>query len=241
MNQKHLFKKLLVFTLLCALILLAGCNEKSPAPVPPLTTDVIDLSNNGPGGFGFGNGDSNDAEANKYLELKRWQTFTATSYRAVTAVEVKVKKLPDNIYGTEEYSPVLVELYKTTADGQPTGERLAYGLINPDWISTTDFTVVRTGLSYNGLVAGKQYAIVLTQGVLNGYHYEWLTEVKENPGLHFGKYQVSEDGWHEENELGYGWLKVYVASKITPPTRIFIYCITEKKTGNLKGSSFGKK
>ena len=198
-----------------------GCSEKNPVPDPPLTTEVIDLSHSGDSGYGFGDGPG------ATLEAKRWQTFTATSYRAVTAVEVKLRKI-----GSGTYTPLLVQLYGTTADGEPTGQPLAHGLIPSDWIDA-NFTVVRTGLNYDGLVAGKQYAIVLTQGVLTNAHYEWCAQAV-SPDLHFGKYTVN-DGWTDESGLGDGWLKVYVASKNTPPTRIYIYPAV-KNDGNIKGS-----
>lgn len=215
-----------VCLLLIAVIFVVGCGGGGGGgKSPSITTEVIDLSHNSILGHGFG-----DIQED-ICEVKRWQTFIATSCRAVTAVEVKIRKMNS---GTA-YTPVLVELYETTADGKPTGERLAYGLINPDWI-TTEFTVVKTGLNYNGLIAGKQYAIVLTQGVLSiNDHYEWCARVKVDPNLHFGKYTAAT-GWEDESGLGDGWLKVYVASAVTPPTKIYLYFATSVHDGNLKGS-----
>lgn len=220
MIKKEMSLSLLVLFLVLAL--LAGCGGGTN-PNPTLQTSIIDISHDSPTGYGFGD------VAMEIKEIKRWQTFIATSYPVVTAVEVKIKKM-----NVSTNSVVLVDLYATNTGGEPIGSSLAHGSIPPDWIDT-NFTVVKTGLSYNGLTAGKQYAVVLTQATLSNDHYEWCASgsYKVNPQLHFGKNTTS--GWVDESVNGDGWLKVYVASAKSTPTKIYLYT-AGMHNGNLKGS-----
>ncbi|MGE5550639.1 MAG: hypothetical protein ACM3ZC_08920 [Bacteroidota bacterium] len=212
-------RKGLVFFMLSLAVILAGCGGGPK----PFTTSVIDLSHDTGTGYGFGDGPA------AHLEIKRWQTFIATSYPVVTSIEVKIRKI-----GSGTYSAVRAELYETDASGKPDGDPLAYSLIPSGWIPAgEDFTVVETGLLYDGLEAGSQYAIVLTQEVLNNAHYEWFAHYKVDASLHFGKF--INGAWEDESGIGDGWLKVHVASAVPVPGRIYLYPTIEHSS-SLKGA-----
>ena len=213
-------KRVLLLLSLILAAALAGCTGGGPGES---NTAVIDLSHNGILGNGFGN--TTD-------EIKRWQTFTANEYPVLTAVEVKLRKI-----GSGTFYPIRVELYETDAGGKPAGDPLAYGYIPPDWLDTT-FQVVQTGLDYDGLINGQQYAIVLCGAWLSAAHYEWLDQVKVDPAQHFGKFYSGTSSWVEESN-GDGWLKVHVAKARPAVSKIYLYAVPEKQYGNFATSYLG--
>lgn len=213
-------KKLLLASILgiSVLVALAGCGGGNSAPP---ATSVIDLSHNGI----FGNGFGNIAD-----EIKRWQTFTANEYPVLTAVEVKLRKI-----GSGTFYPIRAELYETDAGGKPVGDPLTYGYIPPDWLNTT-FQVVQTGLDYDGLIAGRRYAIVLCGSWLSAAHYEWLDQVKVDEDEYFGKYNGTS--WVEES-CGDGWLKVHVAKTRPAVSKIYLYVVPENQGGTFASGYIG--
>jgi hypothetical protein len=183
---------IILFLLFCSMLLLiiSGCGTNNSTPPSP----IIDISFGEPWwGLGFGKGED---------EIKRWQTFKANALPKVTKIEVKIYK------GTWEtnQSDVTVELYSVT-NNLPSGAPLATTTISADSI-TEDSTIASAPLSYNGMVNGRQYAVVLGQVNPQADHYRWEVDNRIISYLNFGKYTGAGE-WKEESY--HGWLKVYVS------------------------------
>lgn len=159
---------------------------------PPATYAVIDVSHDGNSANTFGR--TTD-------EIKRYETFVADDHPDVVGVAVKIRK-----WNTSDYEFASVELHETAADHTPAA-KLASSSIDTTSLGT-GFRVVTAPLTYQGLVAGREYAIVLAQPAgtsFNGSGYEWRVGLVSDQN-HFGKWNGTS--WVEES--GDGWLKVSV-------------------------------
>lgn len=176
----------------------AAVQKMITKPTAPPSGGLIDISHSGTAYNLFGR----DAD-----EIKRWQTFIANPYPNITSVDVKIKKHP----GTG-HSDVTVELFATRFN-LPTGSPMASTTIPASSVSDS-LAVVNAPLTYNGLVSGTEYAIVLGQqtwqpGVEN--LYAWCNGVNVSDDLQFGKW--NDYLWVNESSQGDGWMKVYVSSE----------------------------
>lgn len=134
-------------------------------------------------------------------EIQRYETFVADDHPDVVGVAVKIRK-----WNMNPYEFATVELRDTAADHTP-ATLLASSAIDTNSLGTTA-AVVTAPLTYQGLVAGKEYAIVLAQpdGTdFNTSGYEWCVTPATEPN-HFGKWNGTS--WMEEPWNG--WLKVSV-------------------------------
>jgi hypothetical protein len=146
-------------------------------------------------------------------QVQRYQTFIANSMPTLNNVTVDIQK----INGTAQTN-VTVGLYATSA-GSPTGSALATTTIPASSVGTSD-TVLTAPLSYNNLVDGQQYAVVLGQTTPSTSNdYEWAT-TGSGGVLRFGKNTGS--AWVNESSLGDAWLKVNVSASSNPPTDIVV-------------------
>ncbi|WP_168120389.1 glycoside hydrolase family 9 protein [Paenibacillus sp. HB172176] len=171
---------------------------KTPQAPP---TSIIDLSHNGNSGYTFGQAAD---------QVKRYQTFIADSYPVLTRIEIMLRKagLPGQ---------VTVELY-ATEDNKPSGSVLASSTIASSEV-TEDYAAVSAPLSYDGLIAGVKYAIVLGQSTPgHGGIYEWLAGYDVFGGYDYGKQTVTE--WVDESHIGDGWMKLHVAQSVEPQQQI---------------------
>jgi hypothetical protein len=160
----------------------------TPAPV------VIDISNNATNGTSFG------STAN---EVKRFQTFTANNNPNLTSVDVKIHKRIDGAQ-----TDVTVQLFATSG-GIPSGSPLASTTISSSLVGTS-YSEIKVLLTYNGMINGTKYAIVLGQTTNDdGNNYEWLSGQSGITGQNFGKFDGAST-WTDESNIGNAWLKVYV-------------------------------
>jgi predicted alpha-1,2-mannosidase len=168
----------------------------APTPTPTPGTSVIDISHSGTTNV-YAFGQAGD-------QVKRYQTFIATSYPKITAVEVKIKK-----HIGSSFTDVTVELF-ATSNNTPTGSALASATIPASSIGTS-LQVLSANLTYTGLVNGNEYAIVLGQVTPStGSFYSWVHGVEVSTDLQNGKWTGSV--WVDESQLGDGWTKVYVSN-----------------------------
>lgn len=166
-------------------------NPPGYSPLNQTETAIIDISHEGSAGFAFGVG---------LDEVKRWQIFTANSFPNLVRVEVKIYK-----YAETGQNDLLVELYAAGSNA-PFGLPLAQATIPAQMVGLSA-TVVGASLKYKGLVAGRNYAVALSQVNPKEPHYNWCME-EVNGDLKFGKFNW--DAWIDESHLGDGWLEVYV-------------------------------
>ena len=164
----------------------------TPSPTPTIPGSVIDVSHSGTGHYGFG-------EASD--QVKRWQTFIANANPRITSVDLKIQK-----HNGTTQSNVTVELF-ATSNNLPTGSALASATIPASSVSVS-FTVVNAPLTYNGLVNGNEYAILLGQQTTQTVNYEWCTGAVDS-NLQYGKWTGS--AYTDESSLGDGWMKIYVS------------------------------
>jgi hypothetical protein len=202
-KMKNIFFLLFTF----AALITFSCKDKNTVTGPgsdqviAIACNTIDISHNGTMGYTFG--------LKGVDQVKRFQTFIADSALPnLSGIDVKIRKNDS----TAVYNNITVELYETSAN-IPTN-LLAVSSISIDSLGGY-FTVKSAPLSYNGLIAGNKYAIVLGQSNVSGTNnagYEWCTKTFDST-LHFGKY--SGTSWTDESILGDGWLKVYVNDAVS--------------------------
>jgi hypothetical protein len=178
-------------------------NNPNPTPLPtstpPADPSTIDISNPGTTGYTFGQGAD---------QVKRWQTFIAGQNPKITGVDVKIHK-----QGGSGQSNVTVELF-ATSNNLPAGPMLASATI-PAGSVNIYWTVVNAPLTYNGIVNGTKYAVVLGQVTPGADNYEWCT-AEVNSNLQYGKWNGSS--WVDESSLGDGWAKIYTSASSSTST-----------------------
>ncbi len=201
-------KKLILLSM-AALVLSISCAKSSPTGPDELF--VIDISHNGTAAYTFGwyHGDRNSFLSSRSL----WQTFIAETHPKLVKIEVKIKV--DT--GGSTLTDVTAQLLATDAQHRPTGDPLAQGSLGSAGVGT-DFAVVTIPLAYEGLVPGKEYAILLCQQVpTDSAHYAWAV-AQVSPTLYLGRYifdslcpcvETPNDDY--QWVPGDGWLKLYTS------------------------------
>lgn len=153
-------------------------------------SNTLEITHSATSGFSFGQAQD---------QVKRFQTFIACSERNITGIDLKVRKLA----GTG-HSDITVELFKT-ASHLPTGSPVASAVISASKI-TTDWREINAPLHCAGLIAEKEYAIVVGQRTPASAVYEWAT-TSSHDSSRFGKWTGST--WVDESSLGDGWMKIW--------------------------------
>lgn len=152
-------------------------------------TRVLDLSNtNLGGGLGFGNATG---------EVKRYQTFSPGPFAKLDSIRVRIERRSG-----DDQDDVEVQLFDADpATHTPTGTALSTAKLDSTVIplSADNPSENEVALTYNGLVDGNEYAIVLgvTAPAASGAHYGWLVGgALTNPGSTTGNYfgKIDENG-----------------------------------------------
>ncbi|MDG0813466.1 S-layer homology domain-containing protein [Cohnella rhizosphaerae] len=198
--------------------LVVTAEDQATSNVYTVRTDMstINLSSDGNANLDFGTTTGS--------QVKRYQTFIArTGYPNLSGIDLK-------LMNANARDDATVELYAVDENGFPTGPALAHGEIEKSDI--VNGVITHADLVYQGLIAGKTYAIVLGQKTLSsdGNDYRWYSSASmtdpnwwqtsaQNPKVKqdgqivtSGKYDGSS--WMDESHVGTYWLKVYTSAAV---------------------------
>jgi len=152
------------------------------------------------------------------------QSFFANSSPVVKDVRVNLRRAGD---GTDR-SDVTVGLFPV-ANGVPTGSPLATATIPASSIGTS-FTEVTAPLSYDGLVDGRSYAIVVgQQNPGSSAYYQWATSAAGAP---LGMASSNSGSWSDRSAAyGNAWLALDVENSLS---------VTDLSTTGTAAYTFGQ-
>jgi hypothetical protein len=159
---------------------------------------------------GYGLGNSAD-------EVSRFQTFTPPQFPGADAFNMIGVRLKVRRFSGSAQSDLQVALY-ATQNHKPVGFPKATAVVPASYIAAS-WTTIDAPLSYacdwlgHGIVAGTEYAIVLTQTKPQEARYEWAVG-PTNFVRHFGKGNGS--AWIDESGLGNGWMEVLLKQMAAP-------------------------
>lgn len=155
---------------------------------------VIDTSHLSEIGFGFGNVAD---------EVIRFETVVPTKPIQVKGIQLKLRR---RFGSSSSQSDLFVQINKTDQNTMPINYTLATAKVEASLIGES-WTIVNVHITTGTI--NEPFAIILGQCFPQEARYEWA--VKEvNSSFRFGKWNGSS--YHDESNLGDGWVKVWACT-----------------------------